>query len=104
MSTDLTLLMLYLFIALFFSLLGDMYYLAADYTKSTNCYMKALSYSKTDITNWIGLMYSLRADGKIDIFEDLIFNFSKVGILWKKDNEIELNQDKLLELLKRVDK
>ncbi len=87
-------------ISLFFSLLGDMYYLSSDFTRSINCFMKSLSYNKTDITNWVGLMFSFRASGKIDIFEELIFNFEDIYSAWKKDTCGEMDQKKIYELTK----
>jgi len=95
-------------IALFFSLLGDMHYIASDFTRSTNCFMKALSYNKTDITNWAGLMFSLRAIGEFEIFEDLIFNFEKVCRAWQKEkprknnSEDELDQQKISEIVRII--
>jgi tetratricopeptide (TPR) repeat protein len=88
--------------ALLFSLLGDMYYLASDFSKSINCFMKALNFNKEDITNWVGLMFSLRAYGEIDIFENLIFNFEDIYYTWKKDTGSEMNQEKIYELMRKI--
>lgn len=88
-------------IALFFSLLGDMYYIASDFNRSINCFMKALSYNKDDMTNWVGLMFSFRADGNIEIFEDIIFNFEDIYNSWKKDTSSEMNQEKIYNLIRK---
>jgi len=89
-------------ISIFFSLLGDMYYLESDFARSINCFMKALNFNKEDITNWVGLMFSLRAYGEIDIFENLIFNFEDIYYTWKKDTGSEMNQEKIYELMRKI--
>lgn len=90
-------------IALFFSLLGDMYYLASDFNKSINCFMKALSYNKIDITNWVGLMFSLRANGNIKIFEESIFNFEYIYNAWRRDPSNKMDQEKIYELIGEIE-
>lgn len=87
-------------LSLLFSLLGDMYYLKGDFTRSMNCFMKALSYDKVEIANWVGLVFSLRSNGKIDLFEDIMFNFRPIYNLWENSASSVLDQEKLLDLIR----
>ena len=89
---------------LFYSLLGDMYYIRSDFDKSINCFMKALSCNKKDITNWAGLIFSFRSYGEINLFEDIIFNFEKICRYWEKDSSKEMNKKKIFELVEKVKK
>lgn len=86
-------------IAFFFSVLGDLYYLEKDFDKAINCFMKALSYNREDITNWAGLIFSLRSHGEFKIFEEMIFRFEEIYIKWREDKSNEMDQKKLKELL-----
>lgn len=84
----------------FFSLIGNMCYVLGEFRASTGYFMKALSYSKNDITNWVEFMFSLRANGNIDVFEDLIFNLQGVYEGWRDDKETEMTQEKVYELIR----
>lgn len=83
-----------------FSLIGNMYYILGEFRASTGYFMKALSYGKNDITNWVEFMFSLRANGNIDVFEDLIFNLQGVYEAWRDDKETEMTQEKVYELIR----
>ena len=89
-------------IALFFSLLGDMYYIEGDFNRSINCFRKALSYNKVDITNWVGLIFSLRAIGEFKLFENGIFNFKELCTACKHNISDEFTKEEFTELLKKI--
>ena len=89
-------------IAYCFSLLGNMYYILGDFKKSIGCFLKSLSYNKNDLTNWIELIFALRAEGKFEIFEDIIFNLEKIYISWKNDLDSKLTKEKIYELINKV--
>ena len=89
-------------ISTYFSLLGNMYYILGDFNKSIGCFMKALSYNKNDLTNWIELIFTLRVGGNFEVFEDLIFNLKKIYNAWKIDSEKRLNKEKVYELINKV--
>lgn len=89
--------------ALLFSLLGDMYYILGDFTRSLGAFMKSLTYNRVDMTSWVGLMFSLRALDKIDIFEKIMFNLEFFINSWNKSDEKEFNQDILIRLIQKFD-
>ena len=86
-------------IAYCFSLLGNMHYILKDFNKSIGCFMKSLSYNREDLTNWIELMFALRAHGNFMEFEGIIFNLEKIYSLWLQDPERELKKEKIYELI-----
>ena len=61
--------------------------------------MKSLSYNREDLTNWIELMFALRAHGNFMEFEGIIFNLEKIYSLWLQDPERELKKEKIYELI-----
>lgn len=86
----------------YFSLLGNMYYILGDFSKSIGCFIKSLSYNKNDLTNWVELMFSLRSNGNFKVFEDLMFNTGKIYLLWKNDPAKELTKEKVYELVNKA--
>jgi|TARA_Y100000310_G_C20531988_1_gene738944 tetratricopeptide (TPR) repeat protein len=90
------------YISIFFSLLGNMYYVLGDYKQSIGCFMKSLSYNKNDTTDWIELIFALRAYGEFEIFEDIIFNFEKIYNEWKNNPSKELTKEKVYELINKI--
>ncbi len=82
-----------------FSLLGNMHYILGDFNRSIGCFMKSLSYNKSDLTSWVELMFALRSNGNFTVFEDLIFNIEKIYFLWKNDPAKELTKEKVYELI-----
>lgn len=87
-------------IALYFSLLGNMYYILGDFKKSIGCFLKTLSYNKEDMTGWIELMFAIRANGDFGVFEDIIFNLEKIYIKWCNDKSEVLTKEKIFEIIK----
>lgn len=90
-------------IEMFCSLIGNMHYLLGDFKYSAGYFMKSLSYNKNDISEWVGLLFSLRSIGEFELFEKAIFNFEKLCLLWKNDHDREMTQKKVVELIKKVD-
>jgi tetratricopeptide (TPR) repeat protein len=80
-------------ILLFYSLIGDMYYVLGKFKISAGYFMKTLSSNKEDLTSWIGLLFSLRALGKFELFERGIFDFDKIYYEWKNSSEKEMTQE-----------
>lgn len=89
-------------IAVFFSLLGNMYYINDDFKKAIGCFMKSLSHNKRDMTAWIELMFALRADGNFQEFEGIMFNLEKIHNLWISDPEAELTRNRLYSVIGRL--
>jgi tetratricopeptide (TPR) repeat protein len=82
-------------IHLFYSLIGDMYYVLGNFRLSAGYFMKSLSYNKEDLTSWIGLLFSLRALGNFELFEKGIFDFKRIYYDWKKSGRKEMTQEYL---------
>ena len=87
----------------FYSLIGNMYYLLGDFKYAVGYFMKSLSYNKNDISNWVGLLFSLRSIGDFKLFEDGIFNFENLCRAWRDDPGKEMTQKKVIELIKKAD-
>ncbi|MFW9873756.1 MAG: tetratricopeptide repeat protein [Candidatus Thorarchaeota archaeon] len=85
----------------FYSLIGNMYYLLGDFKYAIGYFMKSLSYNKNDISNWVGLLFSLRSLGDFKLFEEGIFNFEKLCLAWRNDPEKEMTQKKVVGLIKK---
>lgn len=81
--------------ALFFALLGNMYHLKGDFRRAAGCFMKALGHDREDMTFWIELMFSLRANGDVREFEAIIFNLENVYESWRREAEGELTRERL---------
>jgi len=88
-------------IAVFYSLLGNMYYLLEDFNKSIGCFMKSLNYNKNDLSSWIELAFSLRSLEEFDLFEKIIFNLDNIFYSWKQDSSSKLTKEKILELVSK---
>lgn len=86
-------------LTIFYSLLGDMYYIYGDFSKSLGCYMNALSYNRKDLASWVGLMFSLRALGEFELFEKIIFNLEQVYNKWVEHKSVVMDKNILLQLL-----
>ncbi len=89
-------------IGLFYSLIGNMYYIFDDFILSAGFFVESLSYEKDDITPWVELLFSLRAVGEFELFEKGIFNLEKLVTGWRDSREKRFSQDKFLELIKVI--
>jgi len=89
-------------IEMFYSLIGNMYYLSGDFNYAAGYFMKCLSYNKEDISHWVGLLFCLKALGEFELFEKGMFNFEKLNLAWKNDKEKELTQKKAVEIITKV--
>ena len=90
-------------IEMFYSLIGNMYYLSGDLKYAIGYFMKSLSYNKNDISDWIGLLFSLRGLGKFGLFEKGIFKFNELCTMWSTYSKRELTQEVVIELIERMD-
>ncbi len=88
--------------AILFCVLGDLYYLQGDFSKSLGCYMKALSNQKKDVTPWAGFLFSIRALGHFDLFEDIIFHFEEFYKAWEMDTSWDFSKEKIEEMRRRI--
>ena len=88
-------------IAIYFSLLGNLYYLRGDFTKSINCFMKSSSYNKNDLGAWLELAFALRAYGDFTAFEGIIFNLEGIYGEWKNDADAKLSKEKVLDMVSK---
>ncbi|MBT3407261.1 hypothetical protein HN415_01115 [Candidatus Woesearchaeota archaeon] len=86
----------------YYSLLGNLYYINAQFNNAAGCFMKCLTINKNDITSWIELLFTLRCMGKFKLFEKGIFNFEKIYKIWQNDSENTFNQKKFLEIIKQI--
>jgi tetratricopeptide (TPR) repeat protein len=82
------------------SLIGNMLYIRGDFRLSAGYFIRALSYSKRDITPWIELLFSLRAIGEAELFEKGIFGLEELYNKWISCPEHELTQAKLVSMIK----
>lgn len=84
---------------IFYSILGDMYYIYGDFNRSMACFMRALSYNREDLASWVGLMFSLRSLEDYDSFEKIMFNLQTVHDRWLQNDSAVLTKDILSEML-----
>jgi tetratricopeptide (TPR) repeat protein len=87
------------YLELFYAILGNMYYVKGDFRLATGYFMKVLDYAKDDITAWVELLFSLRAMGEFELFEEGIFAIERIYKGWKKNRDDGLTQNKLILLI-----
>ncbi len=80
-------------LAKLYEFVGDMLYLKGDCRMAAGYFMKALTYSRSDINPWINLLFSLRSIGEFDLFEEAVFNFDSVYRAWEVSREPEMTQE-----------
>jgi len=88
-------------VGLMYSLIGNMYYILGDFNTSAGYSLRSLSYQQSDITPLIELLFSLRAIGEFELFDDAMFNFSQV---YKQlhENKGDLGQQEFCRIVKQV--
>ena len=94
----------YHFFSIFYSLIGNMYYISKDYNVSAGYFIKSVSYSPDDINPWCELIFSLRAIGEFKIFEDIIFNLKHIIQISSSIEPLKFNQDYLIKTVKNINK
>lgn len=87
------------YLYLFYALVGNMYYFKGDFKLSTGYFMKVLDYEREDLTAWVELLFSLRAVGEYDLFEQGIFNLEQVYKGWRESKEKRMGKEVLVKLI-----
>jgi tetratricopeptide (TPR) repeat protein len=76
---------------LLWALIGHIYYLEKEFTKSINCFLKTISINSRNIDNWIDLGFSYRANGEFKKSDYIFWNYEKLAKTSTKEQNKKWN-------------
>lgn len=76
---------------LFWALIGHIYYLEEEFTKSIKCFLKTISINSRNIDNWIDLGFSYRANGEFKKSDYIFWNYEKLAKTSTKEQNKKWN-------------
>jgi hypothetical protein len=91
------------YLALFYGLVGNLYYFKGDFRLAAGYFMRVLDYEWEDLTAWVELLFCLRAIGEFTLFEDGMFGLERIYTEWRgrkeKEGKASLDQETLVRLI-----
>lgn len=91
-------------IYVFYSLVGNLYYCSGNFKVAAGYFLKSISASKYDIGPVVELLFTLRALGEYDLFEEGMMDFERICLDWRADPRHEITQDMFVKLITSKDK
>lgn len=64
---------------LLWALIGHIYYLEEEFTKSIKCFLKTISINSKNVDNWIDLGFAYRAHGEFKKSDYIFWNYEKLA-------------------------
>lgn len=83
-----------------FSIIGNLYYIKGDYKTSAGYFMQSIDHNKKDLTNWVELLFAIRAMGNFELFEKAVFNLRQLYL--QGQNSSRINQQSFTKLVNKV--